>query len=593
MISEVRHNEVQGAPLESESRVTLGAGTMLAPASEFLFEVGDTWLQSVELPALPRAEGQPGVATLLDEIAGAARERAVRLGEAGAAWRQVGAASLAAGDTEGARDAFQRALKSQPSDRNARLGLARTAFEEGQTAEAKSILESMLVEEPADVDLRVYLALVMAAAGDFSAALRCVEGQAPRAEGAATYLGARGGIRFALKDVKGAISDLRKATRLRPDWVHVRSLLAQSELRLGRTGAAERHLREAVRIAPMNLASHEHLARLLVIQEKWHDVLTHVEAFWDPEYAPFELAHAAGFAGLKLGEVRSARRWLESAVAKAETDEDSAIALNNLGVVYTRLNQTSKAAAAFEQSVARQPTVVAQANRAKLFLDEGQAAEAIEWVGERGLLEGGQVDVEIARTIAVALMQLGRYEEAVSIAKRCLAAASADVDSFVLLSGLYADATEDYDAAISVALEGLTVSPRDPSLTNNLAYAQLLSGRVDQAAETLEALDESGLERELLVYVASTRGLLALWRGDLADGTKLYDEAASFAGRDSLRARVRSKRDLETARAMVRLGRPVQDVRRLLERAQKGGRKADPYSRQASRELKLLPSGSK
>ena len=94
------------------------------------------------------------------------------------------------------------------------------------------------------------------------------------------------------------------------------------------------------------------------------------------------------------------------------------------------------------------------------------------------------------------------------------------------------------------------------------------------------------------VYVTATTGLLALYKNELTSGWNLYEQAISLAGKDSLRIRLKVKRDLEMGRALRRTGAPVAEAKRYFERAAEGPLSARPYVLHAANELKLLRAGS-
>ncbi len=589
MIKEIETKAVAPSPRQTASTLTLGSESIFAPASEFVVEITQpearaTRVRQAEVPGV----GEPAF-LLWTEIADATWQRAQRLAGSAAAWTQAGFAFLAGRNFTAARNAFTSALEIEPKARNARLGLARTSFEDGKSDEARRILLELIEDSPDDIQARVSLAMVLAGEGQADEALKQLQGEVPESHSFALYLAARGGIKFVLGDLRGTVSDLRKVVRLRSDWVHVRNVLGLAELGMGHERAAERQFRAATRIGPMSLEPLQNLVRLLVARSRWDEVLTAVERHWNPSTVPAELGRYAADACLELGDARSARNWLDGLHERSRDAKERAEILNNLGVAYTRLNRLDDAGKAFLRSTNEMPTEIAITNYARTVLEIGNPAGVLEWLAKwRSVPLGGLGAPKVA---AIALMHLGRNEDAVALATRITERPDADEEAFALLSAVYADGVQDSLAAVVSAQAGVQRWPGSTLLANNLAYALLLAGKPEEAARCLEAIDESTVDPERRVYLTATRGLLALWRGDLAIGQRLYEEAARLAGRESLRTKVKVKRDLEVARAMRRLGSADAEVVRLLRRASEGGRSAEPYASQARRELSLLTGG--
>jgi hypothetical protein len=128
-------------------------------------------------------------------------------------------------------------------------------------------------------------------------------------------------------------------------------------------------------------------------------------------------------------------------------------------------------------------------------------------------------------------------------------------------------------------------------LRNNLAYALALSGNTDEAEQWLDGVDLGMCSSEEKVHVIATRGLIALKRGQLQDGRRLYEEALAIAATPELRERVKAKRDLEIARVLLSDPGTKAEAVRLLRRAAAGGAGAEPYSLHASQELRQLGQG--
>ena len=393
-----------------------------------------------------------------------------------------------------------------------------------------------------------------------------------------------------LGDDKGAISDLRKAVRLKPSWVQARNILGLAEMRAGRLTSAERHFRAAVRVGPLNSSAALNLVGLLARARRWNDVLSSIERYWKPGLAPVPLSRFAAEACLELENPRGSRDWLEAALEKAEAGNERAAVLNNLGVAYTELDLPAEALKAFRRSLDEAASPTTAANLGIVLLESGETGQSVDWLRGRWKRPDFR-SREVGMALATALMFAVRHEEAIQVAKELAERADADDRVLGVLSGLLADGTQDYLAAIRYASSGLERWPESVMLKNNLSYALLMAGRHEEAARTLATIDDSTLDRRQRVCVTATRGLLRLWQGDLTEGRRLYAAALESAGREALRERVKAKRDLECARALGRLAGPVPEAIALLRRASEARAGAEPYASHARAEMRRLTAG--
>jgi len=375
--------------------------------------------------------------------------------------------------------------------------------------------------------------------------------------------------------------------RIRPDWVHARNVLGLTELRRGRAGAAEQHFREAVRTGPMYLEPHLNLVRLLAHDKRWKEVLESIEQYWKPGHSSVEISWHAAAAALETGDARTARDWLEPVVAEARAGWERATILNNLGVAYSRLDNWAEADRRFLESVEASPGLTAIENRAIALLETGFADEAINWLLVWEARERFQ-ETSFLRLLSTAYLRAGRWQKSLDLAEDLISRADKDVNVYCLLSALYADYADRPEDGARIARDGLQRFPDSTTLRNDLAYSLLLLNRPDEAEEWLLSVDESGASMRDLVHLTATRGLLELYRGQVTEGQRLYEKALAMAPSNSLRERVRVKRDLEIGRALLRLGKPQREATRFFERAAQGQLPAEPYVSQARHHLRLL-----
>jgi tetratricopeptide (TPR) repeat protein len=132
-------------------------------------------------------------------------------------WQALGGTLLAAGRTEAARVAFQRAVNAAPHGIRGQLGLAASLLDLGRPAEAAALLEQAERHAPDAAVLPYRRGVCLRASGDTAAAcaalLRAVQLDA-RIAGAWFALGL---VRHDLGDYRGAAEAYRAALGTQPD----------------------------------------------------------------------------------------------------------------------------------------------------------------------------------------------------------------------------------------------------------------------------------------------------------------------------------------------------------------------------------------
>jgi tetratricopeptide (TPR) repeat protein len=142
---------------------------------------------------------------------------------------------------------------------------------------------------------------------------------------------------------------------------------------------------------------------------------------------------------------------------------------------------------------------------------------------------------------------------------------------------------DDWPTSKLLAEMGLRANPSDPTLLNNMAYALIEMGELDDAEELLRRGRQRGGEDMERVALNATAGLLYFRRGDAAEGRRLYGLAidrARRAGENDREAMAQAMllreeillgiEDVQgSLEAVLRLGTRIQDrgVLRTMERS--------------------------
>lgn len=96
-------------------------------------------------------------------------------------------------------------------------------------------------------------------------------------------------------------------------------------------------------------------------------------------------------------------------------------------------------------------------------------------------------------------------------------------------SFISAVALEDYSESESFAKYGLIANSSNFTLLNNLAFALINSGKLDDARNTLSKIDNTRIARRDRAILQATRGFLSFRQRNISEGQKLYLDALSIA----------------------------------------------------------------
>jgi tetratricopeptide (TPR) repeat protein len=104
-----------------------------------------------------------------------------------------------------------------------------------------------------------------------------------------------------------------------------------------------------------------------------------------------------------------------------------------------------------------------------------------------------------------------------------------------LASYISSTALEDYGESMRIIEYSLVANPRDPVLTNNLAFALASSGRVAEAEQRLATINEAAMADLSTVTLLATKGLVCFRKGMVDQGRGFYLQAMQEARRRGLR----------------------------------------------------------
>lgn len=116
--------------------------------------------------------------------------------------------------------------------------------------------------------------------------------------------------------------------------------------------------------------------------------------------------------------------------------------------------------------------------------------------------------------------------------------------AYSFLSFIYSECRKDYKKAIELNKAAKKYLPNEIGIINNLAYNYLMNNEINEAKELLEKIRHVTSN----LFVIATTGLLRMKEGNIEEGERLYDLAASMAMGKILRKQIIQKKHIELAK---------------------------------------------
>lgn len=432
----------------------------------------------------------------LDPAARACYQNARALAPAEPRWPYyLGELDRAAGRNTKAAEAFAAALKLQPNDLPARVGLGRALQAEGRFEEAERALGSALEAQPGNVLARFHLGQIAAERGDLPA----------------------------------AIAHLEAALATQPEAEPVQRVLAGL---YGRAGDRARAAEMSRRGGQAAIAYDDPL--MLAVQE----LAGSGRALAD-----------RGVAAFAEGRLADAEAAFRQALATLPEDSDAHL---NLGSALFELKRVDEAEAEYRRAVALDPANArARLNLGTLLAAGGRREEAIAEYRAALASEPGNTGAHF--NLANSALTLGRFAEAEEHFAAVLGSDPANPGARLGLAVSRAQLGRQAEAR-QVLEEGLRLRPGDRTLTHGLA--RLLAASPDAAVR--DGARAAALAKQLigtenqLEHVEALAMALAE-QGQFAQAATLQADALE-AVRRSQRAELLAP--VERTLALYRAGKP-------------------------------------
>jgi tetratricopeptide (TPR) repeat protein len=315
------------------------------------------------------------------------------------------------GDWEGARREFEKAVKSNPDDVDARMGLTEVLLRLGKFADALPHLRWLAQKTPHNP--RVWATM--------------------------------GQVHEQLGQPDEAITALRKAVHLQPDEPEFRVHLARVLINRDRWDEAVYHLRWLAHRVPDLASVQFHLAlyyeRKGNSRKAFHHAKRTVQLSPKEPDARLTLARIA----LQLKDVKTAAEQVEALMEQFPTDAKLAMECAKL---FAQAGDNERAIRYFRRTLHLRPDN-ADAHRAlaDLYSQRNEWAKALWHV--RWLAKRFPDDTEVAKAEAECLVRLGHYRDAEKSLLRWAKLRPKDFEPFVHLARLYRDLNEPAKARMA------------------------------------------------------------------------------------------------------------------------------------------------
>lgn len=408
-----------------------------------LTEAAEACYQNLEV-LTPRDPRWPHLLGILLQQAGrfeeaaTAFERSLELApDSLAGWVRLAEVELTLGRPAEATAHLQRALALDPSSAAARAFLGQAALSEKRWAEAVEQLEAALELAPEADRLHYPLGLAYRGLGEMDKAkdhlaragsvgvrppdpwLAAVE---EKKTGERVLL-LRGRRAFQAGDYAAAVEAFREAVESRPDSVRARVNLGSALGQLGDRAAAAEQYRTALELEPTNTTAHFNLAMLELQDGAVAEAIPHLQAVVEaqPEDAEahLQLARALAATGRPLEALPHFRRAVNLDPASEDARLGEVQALSDSGALTTAWQRLEQAHADLPTS-GRIAHALARLLAASPDLELRDGARAVELALR--VFEARQTVLH-AETVALAMAEAGRCEEAATWQSRALEAA--------------------------------------------------------------------------------------------------------------------------------------------------------------------------
>ena len=350
----------------------------------------------------------------------------------------LGNLELDQGRPDGAEPRFARALSLDPKALSARFGLGRAALARQDYSRAVEYLEAVLAQAPQATGAHYPLAMAYRGLGDAEKAEAHLRLRQDRpilpADPVMVELGnllespqtyeSRGIEALNKADWAGAAALFRKGLELAPDHAALRHRLGTALYLMGDVRGAQEQFEQVVRASPDFFLAQYSLGVLLQADGRHRDAITHFSTALKakPDYTEARLRLANSLR--RTGRAQESLGHYEKVLAE---DAGNTEARFGYAVALVQLRRYDEARTSLAEAVKSYPDQTVFAHGLARLLAAApddrvrDGAQSLALVQE--LLGKEQRTPDLGETMAMALAELGRYDEAVRVQRDLIAGA--------------------------------------------------------------------------------------------------------------------------------------------------------------------------
>lgn len=274
-----------------------------------------------------------------------------------------------------------------------------------------------------------------------------------------------------------------------------------------------------------------------------------------------ELKNSMALSLFKLGNYSKCLHELSFALIDDRNKDKKIVTaiLNNIGVVYNRLGDMTKAKEYLIKGLETdaEPNKLVLRNLIHVCFKANWINEAKKYIDDA--LVAFDNDPVFLSYLGDYHSHVGDYHVAKDIYNKVLSIDPKAIMAYVGLGLIMTEVDDDIDNALRLLEKGLSYHKGDSHLINNYAYTLILKGNLEDARLILDKL-----KIEDSVYITATRGLLLIREGNVEEGRRLYNKAIALAGSNHDLARLADqKKHLELARHYIQKGEGREAIRLL------------------------------
>ncbi|MGO9476956.1 MAG: tetratricopeptide repeat protein, partial [Limisphaerales bacterium] len=373
----------------------------------------------------------------------------------------LGNALLQKGQVDEAITHYQRALQIKPDDAGVRNNLGSVLLQKGQVDEAMAHFQKALEIKPDYAEVHNNLGNALLQKGQVDEAITHYQRALQIKPDFAEVHFNLGAVLFKKGRVDEAIAHFQKALQINPDYAEVHNNLGNALLQKGQVDEAIAHFQKALQIKPDSARVHFNLGNALLQKGQVDEAIAQYQKALqiNPDFR--EVHYNLSAILFKTGRVDEAITHLQKVL---QISPDDATAHNNLGIALFQKGRVDEAIAQYQAALQINPDYAGACyNLGNALLQKGKADEAIAEYHKALQIKPDSVDVlnhlawllatspdahlrdgvqavqyagracelthygatPLVSTLAAAYAEAGQYDEAIAMAQKACALATA------------------------------------------------------------------------------------------------------------------------------------------------------------------------